>query len=84
MCVNNYSKKSATGPFDIRQSGTPVVSKPDKCRPARAVQDNKTAFSQQMTPLGQGRLSITPSSLLAQSVSEQAVIQMCQAPQCLI
>lgn len=63
MCVNNYSKKSVTDPFDIRRSGTPVESKPDKCNQARTAQDYTTAFSQQMTPLGQGSLPFHHSSI---------------------
>ena len=69
MCANNYSKKSVTDPFGIRQSGTPVESKPDTCNQARAAQDNTTAFSQQMTPLGQSRRSFHHSSIPVSPVS---------------
>lgn len=66
MCVNNYNKKSVADPFDFKWSGTPVESKPDLFR---APQDYASAFSQQMTPLGQSRLSFHHSSIPLTSVS---------------
>lgn len=69
MCVNNYSRKSVTDPSSFWRSGTPVESKLDKCNRTRAAQDNTIAFSQQMTPLGQSRLSFHHSYIALGPVS---------------
>ena len=85
MCVNNYSKKRVTDPFDFRPPRTPVGSKPEWCIRGRAAQGYSTAFSQQMTPLGRSRLPFHHSSVPpVQSASERAVRQKGQAPQSLI